>query len=106
MIYPHVATLWHKIGEVDRKAQWERTVIDPARVDEVAGAYRNIGGDITAYSADILLPGVGDLAIKEQDRICKGKHDTDNPPVDAWTISKVEPISIDRTIHHLEVYAS
>lgn len=107
-MYPHAATVWHKIGEQGRTALWARAAVEPCRIDETTGSRRRPGGDSSARSALVIIPEptrYGDGWIAEHDRICAGISDDPEPPKGAWGVARVKPVSIGRSVHHLEVTA-
>lgn len=116
MMYPHSITLWTALGEVDRKATWKRTFIEECRAEDKSGAFRKVGGDQSADSANVIIPNPADFTLpdvfdgsgwtlREGDRIARGDVQAAEPPSNAWAVQWAEPIYLDEEIHHIEVSA-
>lgn len=121
-MYPHTATVWMRLPEVDRQAAWQLKVLDGVRWEGSRGASVGTDGNVSADNFLLLVPNVftgfvpyeeltkertletAEWTLRPDDRIMQGAHDSDEPHPNAHRIKAVAPISRGiRRVDHWEV---
>lgn len=96
-----VCTLWHKTGETNRVATWERHVI-PCHWEQRRGSYRTANGEESEWTLEVICNYPDTV---KGDRLMLGVVNVDTPPKDAYTTIWVDMLPLRGKVHHWEVYA-
>jgi len=100
-MYPHTVTVWRR-SEDGRDVTWESSTVAGARLMATAGRNRAVSGDASGDTVTLLLDGEP-VALAPGDRFALGASDADEPPADAHTVTRVSPVRLGASVHHLEV---
>lgn len=110
-MYPHTATVWMRMPEVDRQAVWKRKVLEGVRWEGSRGASIGTDGNVSADSFLLLVPNIfacfvpyeeltkertlapTEWTLRPGDMVLQGLHDSDAPHPNAHRIKAAAPIS-------------
>lgn len=124
IMYPHTVTLWNKVGEIDRKASWQRRTFDGVHWEETRGASTGTSGEASKDETLVLIPAVfsgyvdpekltdgrtlggAEWTMRKGDRMAFGDLLDQQPPTTACVVTKARPVLLGRSIHHFEVSCS
>lgn len=103
LLFQDTMTIWHDLGEVNRRRTYKREVLDRVHVEEQSSTIATMLGStsldgLMAY----VLPREG-LTLKVGDQVMRGVSEEEKPPAEAQKVVAVREQYFMGKLDHIEV---
>lgn len=103
LLYQDTITVWHDLGEVNRRRTFKRSVYDRVHVEEQSSTIATMLGSTSLDGLMIYaLPREG-MSLKEGDQVMRGVVDSEKPPAKAQKIVAVREQYFMGKLDHIEL---